>query len=184
MKTGKLIVFSAPSGSGKTTLVHFLLSQALPLGFSISATSRTPRSNEQNGIDYNFMSPEQFQAKIKADEFLEYEEVYEKLFYGTLNSEVERLWKQEKHILFDKENNMLSEIKKKKKTKAERKEYMRNYMKKYNKENEDSYIERKNKYLQYRKDNRIKCLKQMYNCRERVENGERINYCKEEEEEE
>ena len=73
MKTGKLIVFSAPSGSGKTTLVHFLLSQALPLGFSISATSRTPRSNEQNGIDYNFMSPEQFQAKIKADEFLEYE---------------------------------------------------------------------------------------------------------------
>ena len=90
-----------------------------------------------------------------------------------------------KHILFDKENNMLSEIKKKKKkTKAERKEYMRNYMKKYNKENEDSYIERKNKYLQYRKDNRIKCLKQMYNCRERVENGERINYCKEEEEEE
>ncbi len=101
MKTGKLIVFSAPSGSGKTTLVHFLLSQALPLGFSISATSRTPRSNEQNGIDYNFMSPEQFQAKIKADEFLEYEEVYEKLFYGTLNSEVERLWKQEKHILFD-----------------------------------------------------------------------------------
>ena len=76
MKTGKLIVFSAPSGSGKTTLVQYLLSQSLPLGFSISATSRTPRANEQNGIDYHFLYAEQFQAKIKADEFLEYEEVY------------------------------------------------------------------------------------------------------------
>ena len=101
MKTGKLIVFSAPSGSGKTTLVHYLLSQSLPLGFSISATSRTPRANEQNGVDYHFLSAEQFQAKIKADEFLEYEEVYEKLYYGTLYSEIQRLWKQEKHILFD-----------------------------------------------------------------------------------
>ena len=68
-------MFSAPSGSGKTTLVHYLLSQSLPLGFSISATSRTPRSNEQNGVDYHFMSPEQFQAKIKADEFLEYDDL-------------------------------------------------------------------------------------------------------------
>ena len=101
MKTGKLIVFSAPSGSGKTTLVHHLLSQQLPLGFSISATSRAPRGKEQNGIDYHFLTPDQFQAKIKADAFLEYEEVYANLFYGTLNAEVDRLWKEGKHILFD-----------------------------------------------------------------------------------
>ena len=74
MKTGKLIVFSAPSGSGKTTLVHDLLTQSLPLGFSISATSRTPRANEQSR-QIILLSAEQFQAKIKADEFLEYEEV-------------------------------------------------------------------------------------------------------------
>ena len=101
MKTGKLIVFSAPSGSGKTTLVHHLLSQQLPLGFSISATSRAPRGKEQNGIDYHFLTPDQFQAKIKADAFLEYEEVYANLFYGTLHTEVDRLWKEGKHILFD-----------------------------------------------------------------------------------
>ncbi|MEK9565520.1 MAG: guanylate kinase [Flavobacteriaceae bacterium] len=101
MKTGKLIVFSAPSGSGKTTLVHHLLSQQLPLGFSISATSRAPRGKEQNGIDYHFLTPDQFQAKIKADAFLEYEEVYANLFYGTLQAEVDRLWKEGKHILFD-----------------------------------------------------------------------------------
>jgi guanylate kinase len=101
LKTGKLIVFSAPSGSGKTTLVHHLLSQQLPLGFSISATSRAPRGKEQNGIDYHFLTPDQFQAKIKADAFLEYEEVYANLFYGTLQAEVDRLWKEGKHILFD-----------------------------------------------------------------------------------
>jgi len=101
LKTGKLIVFSAPSGSGKTTLVHHLLSQQLPLGFSISATSRAPRGKEQNGIDYHFLTPDQFQAKIKADAFLEYEEVYANLFYGTLHAEVDRLWKEGKHILFD-----------------------------------------------------------------------------------
>lgn len=94
-------MFSAPSGSGKTTLIHHLLSQQLPLGFSISATSRAPRGKEQNGIDYHFLTPDQFQAKIKADAFLEYEEVYANLFYGTLQAEVDRLWKEGKHILFD-----------------------------------------------------------------------------------
>ena len=101
MKTGKLIVFSAPSGSGKTTLVQHLLSQSLPLGFSISATSRAPRGKEQNGIDYHFMTPKKFQEKIQQDAFLEYEEVYQGLYYGTLLSELNRLWNQEKHILFD-----------------------------------------------------------------------------------
>ena len=101
MKTGKLIVFSAPSGSGKTTLVQHLLSQSLPLGFSISATSRAPRGKEQNGIDYHFMTPKEFQEKIQQDAFLEYEEVYQGLYYGTLLSELNRLWNQEKHILFD-----------------------------------------------------------------------------------
>ena len=101
MKTGKLIVFSAPSGSGKTTLVQHLLSQSIPLGFSISATSRAPRGKEQNGIDYHFMTPKEFQEKIQQDAFLEYEEVYQGLYYGTLLSELNRLWNQEKHILFD-----------------------------------------------------------------------------------
>jgi guanylate kinase len=94
-------VFSAPSGSGKTTLVQHLLSQSLPLGFSISATSRAPRGKEQNGIDYHFMTPKEFQEKIQQDAFLEYEEVYQGLYYGTLLSELNRLWNQEKHILFD-----------------------------------------------------------------------------------
>jgi guanylate kinase len=94
-------VFSAPSGSGKTTLVQHLLSQSLPLGFSISATSRAPRGKEQNGIDYHFMTPKKFQEKIQEDAFLEYEEVYQGLYYGTLLSELNRLWNQEKHILFD-----------------------------------------------------------------------------------
>jgi guanylate kinase len=94
-------VFSAPSGSGKTTLVQHLLSQSLPLGFSISATSRAPRAKEQNGIDYHFMTPKKFQEKIQQDAFLEYEEVYQGLYYGTLLSELNRLWNQEKHILFD-----------------------------------------------------------------------------------
>ena len=94
-------MFSAPSGSGKTTLVQHLLSQSLPLGFSISATSRAPRGKEQNGIDYHFMTPKEFQEKIQQDAFLEYEEVYQGLYYGTLLSELNRLWNQEKHILFD-----------------------------------------------------------------------------------
>ena len=101
MKKGKLIVFSAPSGSGKTTLVNHLLKQDLPLGFSISATSRSPRGTEKNGKDYYFLSKESFNKKIKENAFIEYEEVYEGTYYGTLNSEITRLWEQEQHILFD-----------------------------------------------------------------------------------
>ena len=101
MTTGKLIVFSAPSGSGKTTLVRHLLAQDLPLGFSISATSRAPRGQEQDGQDYYFLSAEDFRSQIAADAFLEYEEVYAGTYYGTLQSEVERLWAAGKHVLFD-----------------------------------------------------------------------------------
>lgn len=101
MKTGKLFVFSAPSGSGKTTLVRHLLLQNLPLGFSISATSRPPRGEEKDGVDYYFLSEEEFHQKIEEDAFIEYEEVYQGAFYGTLRSEVERLWQEGKNVLFD-----------------------------------------------------------------------------------
>lgn len=101
MESGKLLVFSAPSGSGKTTLVHQLLAQGLPLEFSISATSRPPRAHEVDGKDYYFLSPTMFQEKIKANAFVEYEEVYEGLFYGTLKSELERIWTNGKHGIFD-----------------------------------------------------------------------------------
>ena len=101
MTTGKLIVFSAPSGSGKTTLVKHLLHQGLPLGFSISATSRAPRGEEIDGKDYYFLSEDAFRQKIEEDAFIEYEEVYEGNFYGTLRSEIERLWADGKHVLFD-----------------------------------------------------------------------------------
>lgn len=99
--SGKLVVFSAPSGSGKTTLVHHLLQQGLPIGFSISATSRPPRGKEKDGVDYFFMSENSFREKIAENAFLEYEEVYEGTFYGTLRSEVDRLWKTGKTVLFD-----------------------------------------------------------------------------------
>ncbi len=99
---GKLFVFSAPSGSGKTTIVRHLLKQEkLNLSFSISATSREPRGLEQNGVDYYFISLKDFKNKIKADEFLEWEEVYRDNFYGTLKTEVERIWAQKKHVIFD-----------------------------------------------------------------------------------
>lgn len=101
MESGKLLVFSAPSGSGKTTLVHHLLAQGLPLEFSISATSRPPRAHEVDGKDYYFLSPTVFQEKIKTHAFVEYEEVYEGLFYGTLKSELERIWTNGKHGIFD-----------------------------------------------------------------------------------
>jgi len=101
MKSGKLFVFSAPSGSGKTTLVKHLLQQGLPLGFSISATSRAPRGEEVDGKDYYFLSEEAFRQKIEEDAFIEYEEVYEGNFYGTLRSEIDRLWAEGKHVLFD-----------------------------------------------------------------------------------
>ncbi|MEN8886244.1 MAG: guanylate kinase, partial [Winogradskyella sp.] len=102
MKQGKLIVFSAPSGSGKTTIVRHLLKQKeLNLEFSISATSRAARSNEEHGKDYYFLSLSEFKDKIKADAFLEWEEVYRDNFYGTLKAEVERIWAKGKHVIFD-----------------------------------------------------------------------------------
>lgn len=102
ISNGKLIVFSAPSGSGKTTLVQHLLKQEdLNLGFSISATSRAPRGDEKHGEQYYFMSFDEFKKHIKNDDFLEWEEVYRDNFYGTLNSEVERLWALGKNVIFD-----------------------------------------------------------------------------------
>ena len=102
MKKGKLIVFSAPSGSGKTTIVRHLLKQKeLNLEFSISATSREKRGQEADGKDYYYLSLEDFKNKIKSDKFLEWEEVYRDNFYGTLKSEVERIWAKDKHVIFD-----------------------------------------------------------------------------------
>lgn len=99
---GKLIVFSAPSGSGKTTIVRYLLGKPeLNLDFSISATSRAPRNHEKEGTDYYFMSLTTFKNHIKNDDFLEWEEVYRDNFYGTLKKEVERIWAQGKHVVFD-----------------------------------------------------------------------------------
>lgn len=101
MKEGKLIVVSAPSGSGKSTLVRALLDRQLPLAFSISATSRPPRGKEQDGIDYHFLSLENFKKKIEENAFVEYEEVYPNKFYGTLRSELENKWSTGQHIIFD-----------------------------------------------------------------------------------
>lgn len=99
---GKLIVFSAPSGSGKTTIVKYLLTQLqLHLDFSISATSRYMRDGEINGKDYYFISPEDFQKKIAENAFVEHEEVYKDNFYGTLKTELERIWSEGKHVIFD-----------------------------------------------------------------------------------
>tara|TARA_R110002050_G_scaffold48356_3_gene112493 strand:- start:54404 stop:54982 length:579 start_codon:yes stop_codon:yes gene_type:complete len=102
MKGGKLIIFSAPSGSGKTTIVRHLLEQEdLNLAFSISATSRPRRGKEKNGEHYYFMTLSEFKRHIKNDDFLEWEEVYRDNFYGTLKSEVERLWAEGKNVIFD-----------------------------------------------------------------------------------
>ncbi|HET7361082.1 MAG TPA: guanylate kinase [Salinimicrobium sp.] len=102
MKEGKLIVFSAPSGSGKTTIVQYLLARKeLKLDFSISATSRKPRETEVDGKDYYFLDLHTFKQKIKNDEFLEWEEVYRDNFYGTLKSEIQRIWNEGKHVIFD-----------------------------------------------------------------------------------
>jgi guanylate kinase len=101
-KGGKALIFSAPSGSGKTTLVKYLLENNADLGFSISASTRDKRGRtEQDGKDYYFLSPEEFKKKIDKDEFIEWEEVYEGNFYGTLKSEIERLWKEGKNVIFD-----------------------------------------------------------------------------------
>ena len=98
---GKLIILSAPSGSGKSTIIQHLLKEGLPLEFSISATSRPPRGVEQHGVEYYFLSPEEFRRKIDQNSFLEHEEVYPDHFYGTLKSEVENKLAQGKNILFD-----------------------------------------------------------------------------------
>jgi guanylate kinase len=99
---GKAIIFSAPSGSGKTTIVKYLLANNTDLGFSISASTRDKRGRtEQHGKDYYFLSPEEFRKKIESNEFIEWEEVYEGNFYGTLKSEIERLWAEGKNVIFD-----------------------------------------------------------------------------------
>jgi guanylate kinase len=98
---GKLVILSAPSGSGKSTIVTHLLKQHLGLAFSISATSRIPREGEQDGREYYFISPEEFREKISNHEFIEWEEVYPGQFYGTLRSEIERIWKEGMTAIFD-----------------------------------------------------------------------------------
>lgn len=98
---GKLIIFSAPSGSGKSTIINYLLTQNLSLAFSISATSRAPRGTEQNGVEYFFLTPEEFKQRIANDEFLEYEEVYKDRFYGTLKAQVEKQLAAGQNVIFD-----------------------------------------------------------------------------------
>ena len=103
MKKGKLLIFSAPSGSGKSTIVNWLMKEhpELNLYFSISCTSRPPRGTEQDGVEYFFLSPEEFRQRIENGEFLEYEEVYEGRFYGTLKAQIERQLKAGQNVVFD-----------------------------------------------------------------------------------
>lgn len=98
---GKLIIFSAPSGSGKSTIINYLLTQGLNLAFSISATSRPPRGTEKDGVEYFFLTPEEFRQRIANNEFLEYEEVYQDRFYGTLKSQVEKQLDAGQNVVFD-----------------------------------------------------------------------------------
>jgi guanylate kinase len=114
---GKFIIVSAPSGAGKTTIVRRLLEAGLNLEFSVSATSRLPRENEINGKDYFFISAEEFKEKIRNGDLLEWQEVYEDHFYGTLRTEVEKIWSNNHHVLFDLDvqggihlKNLFSEI--------------------------------------------------------------------------
>ena len=101
MKQGKLIIFSAPSGAGKTTIVKHLLTKFPSLSFSISATTRESRGDEKNEKDYYFISKEDFLHKIAHQEFVEFEEVYKGTFYGTLRSEIQRIWDNGQHVIFD-----------------------------------------------------------------------------------
>ena len=102
-KRGKLIIFSAPSGTGKSTIISWLMKEhkELNLAFSISCTSRAPRGTEQNGVEYFFLTPEEFRARIEDDEFLEFEEVYTDRFYGTLKSQVEKQLEAGQNVVFD-----------------------------------------------------------------------------------
>lgn len=100
-KQGKCIIFSAPSGAGKTSIVHGLLERIDNLAFSVSACSREPRINEEHGEDYYFIGVEGFKQKIQEDAFIEWEEVYKDHFYGTLKEEVDRLWNENKIVVFD-----------------------------------------------------------------------------------
>lgn len=101
MKQGKLIIFSAPSGAGKTTIVKHLLQKFPCLSFSISATTRELRGSEQHENDYYFITKEDFLHRVARQEFVEFEEVYNGTFYGTLRSEIERIWNEDKHVIFD-----------------------------------------------------------------------------------
>lgn len=101
VQSGKVIIFSAPSGSGKTTLVRHLLKQNLGIEFSISATSRPPRGDEENGRDYYFLSEDEFRRRVLHGDFIEWEEVYSGSMYGTLRSEVERIWRNGHAVIFD-----------------------------------------------------------------------------------
>lgn len=107
----KLLIFTAPSGAGKTTIVRHLLQKFEELDFSVSATSRQPRSGEVNGKDYYFLDPEEFKRKVAAGDFLEWEEVYDNQFYGTLKSEIDRLWALGKCVVFDIEVKGATNIK-------------------------------------------------------------------------
>jgi guanylate kinase len=98
---GKLVIISAPSGAGKTTIVKHLLDSGLNLSFSVSATTRALRGNEKDGVDYFFLTVQEFRKRIDNGEFVEWEEVYKDLFYGTLKSELVRIWSVGKHVLFD-----------------------------------------------------------------------------------
>ena len=100
-KEGKLVIFSAPSGAGKTTIVHYLLGKIQELEFSVSATTRKARDGEQNGKDYYFITKEEFLHRIAKKQFVEFEEVYSGTFYGTLRTEIERIWKKGKTVIFD-----------------------------------------------------------------------------------
>lgn len=101
MEKGKLLIFSAPSGSGKTTLLNHLLSEVPGIAFSVSATTRPPRGEEQNGVEYYFMSLEEFQQRVANDEFLEWEEVYPGRCYGTLKAVIEKMREEGYHVAFD-----------------------------------------------------------------------------------
>jgi guanylate kinase len=110
---GKLVIISAPSGAGKTTIVKHLMDSGLNLSFSVSATTRALRGNEKDGVDYFFLTVKEFKKKIENNEFVEWEEVYKDLFYGTLKSELERIWAKGSSVLFDVDVNGGISLKKK-----------------------------------------------------------------------